>query len=331
MHSQVKREFRILSIDGGGIRGIIPATLLSQLEKVMTEPLWKFFDLICGTSTGGIIALAIAVGKSMEEMKRFYDYEAKDIFPQLKRRDCYNRILRYTKVLLGNGGRYDSDLLEEKLKKEFQSLKMKDANTRLCIPSIDITNGKVVVYKSPHKVKRPGIEELKDDSDKEMWRVARATCAAPTFFKTAKIKDSYFVDGGMWANNSSLIGVVEAIRCGFDLDEINLLSLGTGNTVFQVEQNKADKMNLLNWGVGGLVELSFEVQSQSVHNIVNCLLSHERYLRLQFNFKENIGLDDVSRLGDLKAAAQDLYRNENENIKRRFLSSISNNPSYMEE
>lgn len=334
MAGQNEREFRILSIDGGGIRGLIPATLLACLEESIAQPLWKYFDLICGTSTGGIIALAIAIDKPIKEIKELYDTKAPDIFPPLNQYDFYKRILRCRRILFGNGGRYNSDALEQILKKEFemngQNLKMKDAHTRLCIPSIDITNGTVVIYKTPHKVRTPKEEIFNDDADNYVWEVARATSAAPTFFKTVQIKNSYFVDGGMWANNPSLVGVVEAIRCGFDLQEINLLSLGTGNTIFQVEQDKAKNMNLTNWGKSGLIELSFEVQSQAVHNEVNCLLSTQKYLRVQYNFKKNIALDDISRLGDLKGAAQHLYRNFEDEIKRRYLTSFSKNLNYKE-
>lgn len=324
-----EREFRILSIDGGGIRGIIPATILANIEKALNTPLWKYFDLICGTSTGGIIALAISVGKPMKQIKELYENKVYKIFSPLY-------IWKWPKIIFGDGGRYNSNTLEEILREEFttvegKDLEMKDANVRLCIPSIDITNGKVIIYKTPHKVLLPKEQGLIDDADKNMWEVARATSAAPTIFSTAKIKDSYLIDGGMWANNPSLVGVVEAIRCGFSLNEISLFSLGTGNAIFQVEQYKAERMNLFNWGKSGLVELSFEVQSQAVHNEVNCLLSSDRYLRIQHNFRSNIALDDISRLGDLRAAAQDIYRNNCDEIKNRFFTNISNNPIYKEE
>jgi patatin-like phospholipase/acyl hydrolase len=324
-----KREFKILSIDGGGLRGIIPATFLAELEKLVNGSLWKYFDLICGTSTGGIIALAMSVEKPITQIKELYETKATKIFPYLPKYCFHKRILRIIKMFFLDGGRYETNYLEDELKKEFKKngnfLKMKDAKTKLCIPSIDITNGKVVVYKTPHKVKFPIEQALLDDAEKNMWEVARATSAAPTFFKTAKIKDSYLVDGGMWANNPSLIGVIEALRIGYNLDEISLLSLGTGNAIFQIEQSKASKMNLPNWGISGLVELSFEVQSQAVHNEVKCLLREENYLRIQYNFKRNIPMDDTSRLGDLKAAAQQLYRENYSKIKDKFLKDFAKN------
>ncbi|MDD5530695.1 MAG: CBASS cGAMP-activated phospholipase [bacterium] len=317
-----KKNFKVLCIDGGGIRGLIPATLLAKIEESLSEPLWKYFDLICGTSTGGIIALAISVGKSMKDIKKLYDEEATNIFPYT------SKIKKWSRVLIGTGGSYDSNILEKKFKKEFGTLKIREANTRLCIPSIDITNGKTIVFKTPHEVEFPKKIRFSDDADKEMWEVARATSAAPTFFSTAKIRELYHIDGGLWANNPSAIGVVEAMRCGFKQEEISLLSLGTANEIFQIKQKNAPNMNLFRWGRSGLIELSFEVQSQAAHNEVTFLLLPDRYMRIQYKFKENIRLDDISRLGDLRGAAEYIYKNQGNEIKNKFFTNISNNPSY---
>lgn len=321
-----KRDFKILAIDGGGVRGIIPAIVLHELQKDLAEPIWKYFDLICGTSTGGIIALALSVGKPIEEIVKMYDGKSALIFPKPK---WYAESLkRFGKVFCGDGGRFEGSCLEQVLKAEFltgdQPFKMKDALTRLCIAAIDITNGRVVVYKSPHSVIYPTEQKMTADSEKEMWRIALATSAAPTFFPTVKILESYCVDGGIWANNPSLVGLTEAIRSGFRLDEISILSLGTGSAVFQIEEKRAKRMNLLSWGFGrGLVELAFEAQSQSVHNQVRGLLRDDKYLRVQYDFKSNIGLDDISRINDLKAAAQNLNRDFCHHIKTRFFQHLS--------
>jgi predicted patatin/cPLA2 family phospholipase len=159
-----------------------------------------------------------------------------------------------------------------------------------------------------------------------MWQVARSTSAAPTFFQPVNILESYFVDGGLWANNPSLVGIIEAMKSGFKLEEISILSLGTGATAFQVDQNKAKKMNLKNWGFNGLIELSFQSQSQAVENQIAGLLKDNRYFRAQHQFQSNISLDGVSRLGDLEAAAHNLYRENGAQIIGRFFKSLSTNP-----
>jgi patatin-like phospholipase/acyl hydrolase len=326
MAENYNREFKILAIDGGGLRGLMPATFLAELEQLVNKPLCYYFDLVCGTSTGGIIALAIASEQPMSVIQQLYEDKASEIFPPLSNRNLWGKLKRYKEVFCGMGGLYLADPLERELKNVFklgsgEFSKMKDAKTRLCIPAIDLTNGKVVVYKTPHEVLLPSRKCLLNDANKNMWEVARATSAAPTFFRTAKIKDSYLVDGGLWANNPSLVGMVEALRCGYAMEEIKILSLGTGNTVFQIEEQKARKMNLRNWGISGLIELSFEVQAQAVENEVGTLLKKENYFRIQHNFKKNIPMADISRAGDLKASAQQLFRENYTEIQQVFLAN----------
>ncbi len=323
-----KKGFKVLAIDGGGVRGIIPAILLQGIQKELNEPIWKYFDLICGTSSGGIIALALSAGKSLEDIVSLYDKKSSVLFPQPKWK--IGHVERWRKMVCGDGGRFDGDRLADILRSEFsrddQPLKMQDALTRICVTAINITNGRVAVYKTPHSVLYPTEKQLTADSDKEMWNIAMATSAAPTFFKTVKILEAYCIDGGIWANNPSMVGLTEAIRSGFPLEEISILSLGTGATVFQMEEKTAKKMNLLNWKLGSrLVELAFEAQSQAIHNQLRGLLRDDRYLRIQHDFGKNIGLDDTSRLGDLKAAAHDLVRDHCHEIKTRFFNHFATN------
>lgn len=313
-----KKIFRILSIDGGGIKGLLPATILADLEKDLPEPIVNYFDLICGASTGAIIALAISVQKKAAVIKNLYENNAKKIF----RKNFFNLPHRTCKVTLGDGGMYNSSVLEQLLKDELvdeqkKQYLMKDAKTILCIPAINLTTGNVVVFKSPHTVEQPIKEKLIYHENEEMYKIAMASCAAPLYFKTKELKNSFYIDGGLWANNPSLIGIVEAIRCGANLKEIRVLSLGTGSYVFQKTQNIAKKMNLFNWGKCGLelVDVSFEVQAQSVHNEVKCLLP-DKYLRIQHTFHSKLAMDNTRRLGDLKAAGHELYKSHGNEIKR---------------
>ena len=311
-----QREFKILSIDGGGVRGLLPLTLLCSIEEKVGERIWKYFDLITGTSTGGIIALWLSTGRPPGDLQKLYDELICEVFP---------RRLRPIRIFCP-GFLYDSHKLESFLKKEFnnsgQDLKMKDAKTRVCIPSIDITCGKVVVYKTPHSVIKPNEITYYADANKEMWKVALATSAAPIFFKPAIVENSYCVDGGLWANNPSLVGVVEAMKLGYSANEISVFSLGTGESILQVEQNKAKKMNWSHYLLQ-LVELSFQSQSQSTENQMRSLLENKNYIRAQHKFQNPIGLDDINRLADLKAAGQSLYREQGDEIIRRFFSKLA--------
>ncbi len=336
MPAEDKREFKILAIDGGGIRGIIPATLLSEIEKKIKHPIWKYFDLICGTSTGGIIALAIAAEKSATEIAELYDTKAEKIFSAVHTEKFMRGFFAWKELIWGKGALYKSDslrkVLQEKLSRGGQYLKMKDAKTRLCIPAINISTGKTVIFKTPHKVNIPADMEFFYDKEDYMWEIAMSTCAAPFYFKPLCFKNAYFIDGGLWANNPSLTGFVEAIRCGFKSEEIKILSLGTGSEIFQVAKDKAEKMNFKNYNNGkDLIELSFEVQSQAVNNEILSLLPKENYARAQYIFKKNIGLDSIPKKEDLKTAAQHLYKNMWTEIEAKFFTNVSKNPNYKEE
>ncbi len=118
MTEQNKKDFKILSIDGGGIRGLIPAIFLEAIEKSTNKNIWEYFDLICGTSTGGIIALAIAAGVPMEKIREFYEKKGNLIFP------CLNKF-NLMSLIFGDGGRYPAGKLETLLKNIFIANKIK--------------------------------------------------------------------------------------------------------------------------------------------------------------------------------------------------------------
>ncbi|MDP8212131.1 MAG: CBASS cGAMP-activated phospholipase [Candidatus Zapsychrus exili] len=323
----MSRKFKILSIDGGGIRGLIPAMFLEEIEKSLPEPIWKYFDLVCGTSTGGIIALAIAVEKKMSEIREIYEKDGYEIFPLENKNNLIKSAISNINMLFGHGEKYPSSFLEKKLKTVFKInddyYRMNDSKLGVCIPSINISKGQVGIFKTPHKVVIPKKEKFFSDENLEMWNVARATSAAPTYFKTTKINSSFYIDGGLFANNPSLVGIIEARRCNFDLSEISLLSLGTGGSTYQIDDKRAEKMNLLNWGgVKGIFEISLESQSNSIENSIS-LLNPKEYIRVQHNFKENIGLDDMGQLNNLVKAAEYLIKEKKEQVLSSFFNDLA--------
>jgi patatin-like phospholipase/acyl hydrolase len=317
-----RREFKILSIDGGGIRGLLPATFLCEIESKIKEPIWKYFDLITGTSTGGIIALALAAGYTCEKIQKMYDEMASKVFPK--------KVWIHKLFAACLGSIYDISKLEHVLKLEYinegKPLCMRDGMTRLCIPAIDLTNGKVTVYKTPHSAVYPKEKTFFADADKEMWQVALATSAAPIYFRPARLHKSYCADGGLWANNPSLVGIVEAIQSGYELNEIIVLSLGTGESAFQVEQNVAKNIRLWHWAPNGLIDLSFQSQSQAVQNQIRSLLMEANYMRIQHGFQNTVGISDITRMDDLKAAAHNLYREHGSSVIERFFSKHAVDP-----
>ena len=151
------KEFRILSIDGGGVRGIIPACFLSKIEEKIGKPIHEYFDLICGTSTGGIIALAGSAGIPMKEVLSMYLENSGRIFKRAN----------WWEMIFGKGGLYRNEILKESLEKVFhrnnKHLLVRDAKTCLCIPSIDLIQGKCTIFKTPHSVLKPKAVKYKGD------------------------------------------------------------------------------------------------------------------------------------------------------------------------
>jgi uncharacterized protein len=180
--------FRILSLDGGGIKGVFAAAALARMEEIHGRCIVDHFDLIAGTSTGGILAIGIDRGPV--------------IFPSTSLVQKSTALLRQ----LFHGPKYSHDVLRAELAKVLEDRKFGDASCRLAIPAYDAVANRIYVFKTAHA---PG---LTNDIRIDAVDVALATSAAPTYFAAASVaKDGRYVDGGVWANNPSLIALVEAV------------------------------------------------------------------------------------------------------------------------
>lgn len=282
--------FRVLSIDGGGIRGVFAAKALADLEEAARRPLRRCFDLICGTSTGGIIALGLALGMAASELLDLYRSHGETIFPAARRR-WFRGIRR---------PRYESSALADALRSAFGAKTLADAQCRLCVPSIDIQTGCTRVFKTDHRG-----DDFVNDWKLTAQEVGLATSAAPTFFPAAIVDSGRaMIDGGLWANNPALVGVAEATLLGRRLEEIEILSVGTGSTRFTMDGSDALKAGLWRWGPR-IVDLNFQVQSQSVHNLLRprptgSYLPLRRYVRVDRELEHNAyRLDDAKKITSL--------------------------------
>lgn len=224
---------RILSIDGGGIRGVFPAAFLAGLEDELEQPIGRYFDLISGTSTGGIIAIALAMGVSAKEVLALYEENGPEIFDQdqdgvigwFKRRYRDGRWALW-------GPKYETDALEAAIRSVLGERKLGEAQTRLMIPAWNAATRKVYVYKTAHH------ERLTTDYKDPAVDAALATSAAPTFFREhITANDVGLVDGGLWANNPAGNAVVEAVGVlGWPATEIKLLSISCLEDVMKTKR-----------------------------------------------------------------------------------------------
>lgn len=279
MTGESRGSFRILSLDGGGIRGIFTAAFLSQLEERVDGDIGSYFDLIAGTSTGGIVACALAMGIPAARIEQLYMDTGASIFRRLHpRRSRTNRLLVYAaNRLLGRmgldwdmlmGPRYGDAALKHELAAVFAERdRIGFARTRLVIPAVDLTSGKTVVFKTAH------LPEFDTDYKRSVVDVLLATTAAPTYFPPAVLgSNGAYADGGLWANNPCVVAFVEATRIAdycaatgtpsFARSDVHILSIGTGSDNYSLLPTP--KACGIAWWADKLVDSVLTSQAQGV-------------------------------------------------------------------
>ena len=310
------RRFRVLSIDGGGIRGIFPAGVLAGLERLYAGggSIASYFDLVAGTSTGGILALGLGAGFSARELLDLYAVRGCEIFPPFAA-SRFGRVkgwLRDKKQY----ARYLSDrgALEKLLKDKLGDRLLGDSKLRLCIPAFEGRHSEVFVFKTPHH------PDYNTDRFQRMVDVALATAAAPTYFRPLERGGYTLVDGGVWANNPVMLAVIEALIC-FDVgrDQIDVLSLGCGDDKYVVSASEIVKGGLWHWK--RIMQAAMRLQSLAATNQARLLLGPPAVMRLDAPvFKPSIRMDDWRRsVAELMPAAEKAVAAQGEQIAAMFL------------
>lgn len=211
---------QVLALDGGGLKGLFSASVIKSFEEQLGHSICDHFDLITGTSTGGLIALALGSGKTGSEIQKFYKENGHKIFPRTR----YLGILRGIRWLLFS--KYSNEVLKNTLKtfliseEENQPL-LGNSKKRLIIPTFRAKDS------TPRLMKTPHAERYKYDWNLPMWAVGMATSAAPTYLPSFSYDGETYLDGGLWANNPSLVGLVEAKDLGAQIENIKVLNIGT--------------------------------------------------------------------------------------------------------
>ena len=274
--------FKILSIDGGGIKGIFPAAILAYLEEnsLDGQSIGDYFDLIAGTSTGGIIALGLGAGLAAHSLLDLYVNEGHRVFPPEQRASGQRLLSRLSR------NRYDRAALDELLWQALGTTTLRESRCRLLIPATEAKHGDPVVYKTPH---HPGYFL---DGDKPMAKVAAATSAAPTYLKPV-IQDGYILlDGGIWANNPTMMALVEALTCfTVQREQIAILSIGCGQDGFRINSKQAAGAGLYQWRE--IIYVAMHYQSLTAVNQAGLLIGREKVTRLDRpEGTERVDLDD---------------------------------------
>lgn len=270
--------FKILSIDGGGILGLYSVYLLTKIqhEYCNNEPLSTHFNLITGTSTGGIIALGLAIGSSAEQIKEFYLKHGASIFPK-KKRKSYG-IFKH---------KYSNEALKSALQEFFGNKTIKNCKTAVCIPAINATTCQPIIFKTNNN------GTLTRDENSLLVDIALATSAAPTYFPMHEFCEFRgLVDGGLWQNNPTLCGIIEAISYfigkGKQYDSMKILSIGNPNSSIRNGiYSKSRNSGIMTWKQN-LVTLPMKVTSIATHQILQILhrnnaLNIKDYVRIECN------------------------------------------------
>lgn len=264
--------FRILALSGGGYRGLYTIAVLKHLEEQAGRPIGECFDLIAGTSIGGIIAIGLALGKSATEIQEVFLERGERIFP---RSDWY--ALRWLKCLTKPiGATYRNVELRSAINALIEyGAKLGDARTRILVPAINMSKGQVQIFKTPHHPR------LSLDRHLLAADVAMATSAAPTFFPMVKIKQQNFVDGGLVANAPDLCALHEALFfCGQKIEDVHVLSIGTTTTKFSLPNSIGLDLGTVRWvWKKRLISTVMTTQQQLVTFMMNQQLG-DRYLRI---------------------------------------------------
>ncbi len=290
---------RIISIDGGGIRGVVPTIVLQRLAAEPGLDLLDRVDLVAGTSTGGLVALALAAGIDLAQLRALYVDRGAAVFAD----SVLDDIADVGKVL---GADYDIANLRFELRHVFADRTLAELTKRVVIPAFDLDNEDPTARSWKPKIFHnfPGPDS---DGVQLAYKVGTYTSAAPTYFQT---EDGY-IDGGVFAANPSMCALAQVLDARVppderaELSEVRLLSLGTGRSLVHVEGDSLD-WGYVQW-VRPLLGLLLDGVSGIAHYQCTQMLG-ERYFRLAPTFPggTEIAMDDVDQIPYLVEFAEQL-------------------------
>jgi uncharacterized protein len=295
-------RFQILSLDGGGLRGMFEAAVLARLEEDLQLRVVDHFDLIAGTSTGGIIAIGLGMGLTPREIVEFYAEQGPRIFRNRSGARGLRRLVR---------AKYPARPLRDALVQVFGQRRFGDSTKRLIIPSYNLGEDDVYLFRTPH------LPHLTRDWRERAVDVAMATAAAPTYLPVVRLDGIRLVDGGMWANNPAMVALTEAVGpLGVPLDTIRILSLGTTTDV-RHRHGRLDRGGLLPWATDA-VEVLMRAQSNSVTKQVRHFLDHDRVVRIDPTVPTGLLALDRIDPDDLVGRAAHASRIASPDVAHRF-------------
>lgn len=312
------RRFRILSLDGGGIRGLYAAHILQRCEAELTggRLICEYFDMIAGTSTGGIIAIALGLRFPTNEIVDLYTWDGRRIFPPLPT-TWPGRKWRSMKSL--GALQLDYRELETALKRRFENRLFGECQTRTVVPAFMMPKTEIAVFKTDHHA------DFENDWRSPAWRVARATSAAPTYLAGLEDEPSgkIFIDGGVWANNPIMVAIIDAMTSyAVSPNQIEVVSIGTGNAPFELKRRNVFG-GLVSWKK--IINAAMFLTTDNATAQAMLLLGPQNVVRLEPQGESAaIDLDDYDRaLATMPALADADFGSQKEQLSRFFIEPAS--------
>ncbi len=289
----MEKSFKILSIDGGGMRGIVPLEILKFIENRYNKKIYELFDFIAGTSTGGLIACGLVVSDnnttpkfSLKELENIYLDRGHEIFPSPF---GLIRIFRFIRSL--KNPKFKEEGLEKVLMDILGNKRLTNCLKPILIPTYDLYNNNALFFKSRHA-------NLDANKNALLLDVCRATSAAPTYFPAYKFtfnkQPTICIDGGIFMNNPSMGALAELYKhysdptynlTKSDLENVKIVSLGTGNYTPEIARKKVENWGLLDWATQ-ISDLMLQANNQVAYYQAEQILRDQHFLRLDIEIKE---------------------------------------------
>lgn len=278
--------FQALSLTGGGYRGLFTARALQVIEEHVGVPIGQRFDLTCGTSIGGIVALAVAFEVPMKEVVEVFEQHGAAIFPPHdppssnigKGWDLWQHARK---------PRYSTEPLREAITKLFdKDATLNDAKHAVAVPAVNVTQGRPQVFKTRHKA------DWTRDWKFKAVDVALATAAAPTFFELAEVGGNLYADGGLFANAPDLLALHEAEHFfSVPTDAVRILSVGTTTKSYSISFGAGRQFGIADWMEDQrLFSVTISAQQQFVDQLIKHKLQ-DRYFRLDHEPSQDQAID----------------------------------------
>ena len=290
----VSEQFQILALDGGGAKALFTAHVLARIEQDLRVSISGSFDLIAATSAGGIVALALAAGLTPAEIVEHYEELVSTVFPAARRRP-WRRPRQLTAPI------YDHRALRTALTNVLGARTLGESTKRLVIPSWDVQRGSVHIFKTPHNPR------LTRDWRIPMVDIAMATSAAPLYFPAARVDGHRLIDGGVWANNPSVVAIAEAVSMlNQPLSSIKVLNVGTIDQLTN-HPKRLDRGGLLNWAKP-IAPLILNAGSRGGQGIAEHLIGKDAYTRFDARVPGDLYALDSADPSDLAGLAASVSR-----------------------